>query len=467
MKKLVFISVPGLRSVDLVGLPFLRSLMSSGAVASLSPGFPAVTCPVQSNMTTGVRAERHGIVANGLYLRDSDVGVGGGGVVDIDPGISRPQWPKSDRLPYIEMWTSPNSAVESPQIWDILRNNNEPVKTAVWFALLSKFCLSDHVCNFAPIHNPDGSESLWCYTRPHLFYGELRDSIGHFPVQGYWGPLAGQSASEWIVDSAVIGADKFKPDYFYIYIPRLDYTPQKFGANAPQLAADLAQLDQLFEKLHAGFCNAIGEDVTWLIAGEYAVTDVNSVVYPNRILRELGVLSIERRDGREYLQPAQSQCFALCDHQFSHLFFNDNDSQLIERVAQVFRKEKNIDEVLVGDERSKYGLCHRRSGEIILVSKPDSWQSYYFWNDDSAAPDYAGKVDIHRKPGYDPVELFWDKTTMSVPLDATLIRGSHGAPPVDSSQKTLLITNNPTILENKNQFNDTDLFNIVKHYFNN
>ncbi|MDR1486170.1 MAG: alkaline phosphatase family protein [Planctomycetaceae bacterium] len=482
MKKLVFISVPGLREVDVERLPELRAMTSGGGIAALLPGFPAVTCPVQSNMTTGVHPDQHGIVANGLYLKNADAAgtalrfeakLSDAKLLDVadvcgrnfDPEIKQPRWPKSELLPYIEMWTSPNSAVESPQIWDVLRGKPNPVKSAVWFALLSKFCLADHVCNFAPIHNPDGSESLWCYTRPYLFYGDLRDKLGHFPVQGYWGPLAGQSASEWIADSAVIGAERFKPDYFYVYIPRLDYTPQKFGANAAELAADLADLNNLFVKLRAGMTAALGGEPTWLIAGEYAVTDVNSVVYPNRILREMGLLFIEERDGREYLLPDKSRCFALCDHQFSHIHFNDSDSQLIKNVADAFRNRAGIDEVLVGNEREKYNLNHLRSGEIILISKPDSWQAYYFWNDDANAPEYAGKVDIHRKPGYDPVELFFDRQTKSVPLNANLIRGSHGAPVRDNSQKTVVLSNNPELFGDKKQFDDIDMFNIVNQFF--
>ncbi|MDR2346840.1 MAG: alkaline phosphatase family protein [Planctomycetaceae bacterium] len=483
MKKLVFISVPGLREVDLPRLPGLQAMTSGGGISVLTPSFPAVTCPVQSNMTTGVRADKHGIVANGLYIRNSDLielnscfesklleANLSGGIDELgsnfDPEIKQPIWPKAELLPYIEMWTSPNSAVQSPQIWDILRGNSERVKTAVWFALLSKFCLADHVCNFAPIHNPDGTESLWCYTRPYLFYGSLKNKLGHFPVQGYWGPLAGQSASEWIVDSAVLGVSEFMPDYFYIYIPRLDYSPQKFGANAKELISDLDDLDKLFIKLRKGFINAIGEEPTWIIAGEYAVTDVCSVVFPNRILRDLGLLFIEERNGKEYLIPSKSRCFALCDHQFSHIFFNDCDQQLIEQVKRRFSQESGIDETLAGDERSKYNLCCKRSGEIVLISKPDSWQAYYFWNDDSKAPDYANKVDIHRKPGYDPVELFFDRAAMAVPLNANLIRGSHGAPARDISQKTVVISSNPQLLGNKKQFEDIDMFNIVNQFFN-
>ena len=442
MKRLVLLSIPGLRSADLSSLPTLRAMTISGSVATLIPSFPAVTCPVQSNLTTGTLPNRHGIVASGLYWNAS----------------------QGEAAKQIEMWTMPNAAVLSPQIWDVLQTENG-LKTAVWFALMSKYCGADHVCNFAPIHNPDGSESLWCYTKPYLFYGELRDRFGHFPVKHYWGPLAGLPASKWITDTAVVGVENFLPDFLFLYIPRLDYTPQKFGANAPQLQADLAELDTLLADLRGGLTTAYGEEPTWLVAGEYAMTDVNSVVYPNRILRELGTLHLDERDGREYLDPAKSRAFALCDHQFSHVFFNDADPSLIAQVAERFRRENAIDEVLVGPETAKYGLDHPRSGQIVLISRPDSWQAYYFWNDNAKAPSYAGTVDIHRKPGYDPMELFFNRETMSVPLDATLIRGSHGAPVRDASQKTLLACSDAALVAERTEWRDVDIFELVRRFF--
>ena len=441
MKPFVLLSIPGLRPADLSSLPTLRAMTSDGTVASLIPSFPAVTCPVQSNLTTGTLPNRHGIVANGLYWNAS----------------------QSETNKQIEMWTMPNAAVQAPQIWDVLQTENGR-KTAVWFALMSKYCGATHVCNFAPIHNPDGSESLWCYTKPYLFYGELRDRFGHFPVKHYWGPLAGLPASKWITDAAIAGAEKFRPDFLFVYIPRLDYTPQKFGANAPQLQSDLEELDTLFGDLRHGLTAAYDEEPTWLVVGEYAMTDVDSVVYPNRVLREFGTLTIDERDGRECLDTTKSRAFALCDHQFSHIFFNDADPTLIAKVADRFRKEEGIDEVLVGSDLVKYGLDHPRSGQIVLVSEPNSWQAYYFWIDDAKAPAYAGTVDIHRKPGYDPVELFFDRETMSVPLDAALIRGSHGAPVRDASQKALFVCSDASVAAGRPELRDVDVFELVRQF---
>ena len=176
---LILLTIPGLRERDLAAMPKLRELTRRGEQAALTPSFPAVTCPVQANMTTGKLPDQHGVVANGFYWRDKQ---------------------------QVEMWTAWNDCILSPQIWDILAQHDEQLKTAVWFPLHSKGCNADLVCTPAPIHNPDGSESLWCYTRPTEMYGRLRDQLGDFPLKHFWGPLANIKSTAWIVDSAIIAA---------------------------------------------------------------------------------------------------------------------------------------------------------------------------------------------------------------------------------------------------------------------
>ena len=138
--------------------------------------------------------------------------------------------------------------------------------------------------------------------------------------------------------------------------------------------------------------------------------------YPNRVLREAGLLAVREEPDGEHLDLEQSQAFAMVDHQFSHVFVADGDQQLAARVADLFRGQPGIAEVLVGTQRGRYNLEHPRSGEVILVSTPRSWQAYYWWPSDDRAPQFARTVDIHRKPGYDPMELYFDPATKSIPL---------------------------------------------------
>jgi hypothetical protein len=439
----VLLSIPGLREKDIAAMPNLGRLTAGGDRATLVPSFPAVTCPVQVNMTTGKLPGEHGVIANGFYWREKQ---------------------------QVEMWTAWNDVIEAPQIWDILHQHNSEITTAVWFPLLSKGCGADYICTPAPIHNPDGSESLWCYTQPREMYGALRDRLGHFPLQHFWGPLAGIQSTGWIVDSAVWAAREHRPNFFYIYLPHLDYAAQKHGPDSPQAIQSLGALDEALGRLIAGFAEAYGGAADeqrfplYIVCSEYAITSVDHVMFPNRILREAGLLSVRDEDGTEQLDFAGSRAWALVDHQLAHVFIRDRDSATITEVKDLFDGRAGIDEVLVGSDRGRYSLVHERAGDVVLLSTPNSWQAYYWWTDDGRAPKYARSVDIHRKPGYDPVELFFDPATKGIPLDASLVKGSHGAPARENWQRGVILTSQPGTLEGP-PMADSDVFEIVLRQF--
>lgn len=436
--RVILLSVPGLQSRDLAQMPRLRQLAAEGDQATLVPGFPCVTCPVQANMTTGYPPSEHGVIANGFFWRERGE---------------------------VQMWTAWNDCIERPQIWDILREHDQSITSAVWFPLHSKGCGADYVCTPAPVHNPDGSESLWCYTKPTELYGALRDALGHFPLQHFWGPLANIRSTDWIVDSADYAAKQYRPRFQYIYLPHLDYAAQKHGPESPQAIAAIGELDDTLGRLidgeHAAFG---GERPLWLVAGEYSIVPVDHVSYPNRVLRQAGLLDVRDDGDGEQLDIAGSRAWALVDHQFSHVFARDRDSTIIDRLVDLFRRQDGIAEVLTREELTRYELTHERAGDVVLVSSHNSWQAYYWWLEDERAPRFARTVDIHKKPGYDPVELFIDPATRGIPLDATLVRGSHGAPPHDSAQRTVLLSSERGVLPSQT-LADTDVCDLVLRQF--
>ncbi len=437
LQPLVLLSVPGLRERDVAVMPHLRELTAGGEISELRPGFPCVTCPVQADMTTGQRPARHGVVANGFYWRDRG---------------------------QVEMWTSPNDCIQRPQIWDLLSQHDPALTSAVWFPLHAKGTDAEYVCTPAPIHNPDGSESLWCYTRPLELYGELRDQLGHFPLQHFWGPAADIRSTDWIVDSAVYAARRWRPSFFYIYLPHLDYAAQRSGPDSAAAEAAVQELDAAIARLAAGLHEAYCR-LVWLAAGEYAITPVKHVSYPNRLLREAGLLAVREADDGEHLDFARSRAWAMVDHQLAHVYVADGDPQTIARVAEVFQGQPGIAAVLVGSELARFGLDHPRSGEVLLISQPDSWLAYYWWQSDDRAPAFARTVDIHRKPGYDPVELFFDVASKSIPLDAMLVKGSHGAPVANPDQRTVLVASQPLLAPSGGLLRDVDVFDIVLRHF--
>jgi len=365
------------------------------------------------------------------------------------------------------MWTSTNACIQRPQLWDIMHKHNPSLTAAVWFPLHSKECGADYVCTPAPIHNADGTESMWCYTRPESLYEALLAELGPFPLQHFWGPMANIQSTAWIVASAVQAAKQFQPHLFYVYLPHLDYAAQKNGPESKEAKQALADLDAEIEKLVDGFADAYqGNKPLWLVASEYAIVPVDQVSFPNRVLREAGLLSVKKEadgDG-ELLDFEASRAWAMVDHQLAHVFVRNSDAATIRQVQQLLAKQPGVAEVLTQNELGPYDLAHPLSGDLIVISHPNSWQAYYWWLDEAAAPTFAHQVDIHRKPGYDPVELFWDHAKGGVPLDPDLVKGSHGAPAKEPSQRGVLLSSERGVFVER-PLADTDVADVVLRQF--
>ena len=435
-RPVVYLSIPALRAKDVALMPRLGSLADSGEQAPLVSTFPCLTCPVQAAVTTGADASQHGVIANGFYWRDRRE---------------------------VEMWTAWNEVIQRPQVWDVLHERMPGTTSAAWFPMNVKGAGADYICTPAPIHNPDGSESLWCYTKPEGLYGALRDRLGHFPLQHFWGPIANRTSSQWIADSAVAAAGQYRPDFLFVYLPHLDYAPQKHGPDSAEARQALRDLDEILGSLIEGISAQAREEPLWLIGSEYAITSVSEASFPNRVLREAGYLTVTKQDGAELLDLERSRAWALVDHQLAHVYVADAAD--VGPVAQLLRDQKGVAEALTGPRRQTLHLDHPRSGEIVLASEPDRWFAYYWWLDDRKAPPFARTVDIHRKPGYDPVELFFDPATKGIPLDASLVKGSHGLPAdrvgAVGNEGGVLISSRPEVLGTHAPVTDTEVMAII------
>ena len=439
---LLSLSIPGLRPGDIekANTPTLFALANQGVMAEMAPTFPCVTSCVQASMLTGVPPSQHGIIANGFYHRD------------------RRQ---------VEMWTGWNDLIEAPQLWRALGGRG--LTSAAWHAQNIKGAAADYIVTPAPIHEPDGTMKLWCYSKPDGLYQQLLDELGHFPLQHYWGPLSNIESTRWILRGAAWLIDKHAPNFHWIYIPHLDYASQKYGPNSPQATAALAELDaELGVFAQRVAASRIGQDAVFLVAGEYAMTDVAGVVYPNRILREAGLLAVEERGGGEFLDMAGSTAFAMVDHQFAHVYVRHEGTEarrheVVEKTGELFRSMTGIACVYAGEQRAEIGMNHERSGDIVLVCDDAHWLAYYWWFDDAKAPPFARTVDIHSKPGYDPGELFIDPKTRGIPLDASLVKGSHGVPATAAHHRTAFICSDPDAIGGLSEpIRDVDMHAITR-----
>jgi predicted AlkP superfamily pyrophosphatase or phosphodiesterase len=252
-----------------------------------------------------------------------------------------------------------------------------------------------------------------------------------------------------------------------------------YGLNE-KIFPDLRAIDEIVGDL-IDFYGKRG--VAVVLLSEYGITNVDTPVFLNRTFRELGWLVVKEELGLELLDAGASDVFAVADHQVAHIYLKDRS--LENAVCDVLTNTPGVEQVLGESEKAAAGITHPRAGDLMAVAAPNAWFSYYYWLEDARAPDFALTVDIHRKPGYDPVELFLDpklsfpklkiawrllqkklgfRMLMDVvPLDATLVKGSHGRRPADKKDWPVFITERRDLLS-ASEIESTDVFQIMRRH---
>jgi predicted AlkP superfamily pyrophosphatase or phosphodiesterase len=428
MKRTAVINVVGLTPACLgASMPKLTAWANRGYQASIAPILPAVTCSIQATYLTGKYPSDHGIVANGWYFRDECE---------------------------VKFWRQSNRLIQAPKVWELAKALDPTFTCANLFWWYNMYSTVDYAVTPRPLYPIDGRKIPDLYTYPVALRSKLQEELGQFPLFQFWGPATTIASSQWIAESAKWIESNFSPTLSLVYLPHLDYCAQKLGSNPAQ---DLQQIDNVVGSL-IDFYEQRG--VQLIILSEYGITPVNQPVHINRILRSAGLLQVREELGLELLDAGASQAFAVADHQIAHVYINN--LAVLSQVKELLEKTPGIEAVLDQPGKKQYHLDHQRSGELVAIAKPEAWFTYYYWLDDAQAPDFARTVDIHRKPGYDPVELFIDpkikfpklkiaKTLLKrqlglysamdlTPLNANLVRGSHGHLSNSSHDRPIVIT---------------------------
>ncbi len=435
---LVLINAVGLTGRLLPMAPRLHALANAGWWRSLREVVPAVTCTAQASLLTGQPPDGHGIVGNGWYFRETGE---------------------------VRFWQQSNALLQAEPLYVTARRlaseRGRTVRTAKLFWWFNQGAAVDWSVTPKPYYGADGNKVFGIFGTPEGLTDRLEATLGTFPFHTFWGPTSGLPCTQWIARCAAEILSKERPELTLVYLPHLDYDPQRFGPSGSDLPRLVKELDDACEPL-LDVARKGGARV-WVVS-EYGHCDVSRPVLINRILRRAGLLTVRTGPFGEVFDPMSSRAFAVCDHQLAHLYVNDPADR--DRVKDLLANEPGVGRLLSGDERSEVGLNHPRSGELVALSEPDAWFAYPFWLDESQAPDYARTVDIHRKPGYDPCELFFDpglnwpkarairrliqkklgfRTLFDVvPLDATLVKGSHGLRAAATEDRPVLIGDGPS-----------------------
>jgi len=428
MKPLLVLDVVGLTPALLPHTPRLAALGRAGFTASLGTVLPAVTCPAQATMLTGRPPRDHGIVANGWYWRD---------------------------LAEVLFWKQSNRLVgcEQEKLWRAgKRRFGAGFSCAKLFWWFNMHAVVDAAVTPRPVYPADGRKIPSISTQPAVLKGELQGALGRFPLFDFWGPRAGIRSSEWIAAATRQVMETHRPTVTLSYLPHLDYDLQRFGPDSPEAVRACGEIDRVAGGLTEWAADA-GHTV--VVLSEYGITPVRDGVHLNRTLRRAGLLAVQEVDlGWELLDAGGSAAFAVADHQVAHVYVRD--PARIPETRALLEATEGVAEVLDREALADVGLDHDRAGDLVAVAAPDRWFTYYYWLDDAKMPDFARTVDIHRKPGYDPVELFIDpkirlprltiawklarkslgfRTLLNViGTDPALVRGSHGRLPATPAE---------------------------------
>jgi predicted AlkP superfamily pyrophosphatase or phosphodiesterase len=419
--------------------PSLARLAARGAMRSLATVTPAVTCTVQSTLVTGLPPSGHGAVANGWYFRD---------------------------LAEVWLWRQSNRLIAGEKIWEAGKRRDPAFTCAKMFWWYNMYATADWSATPRPMYPADGRKIPDHYAHPPELHDELDAKLGPFPLFKFWGPAVDITSSQWIARATMHVRSTRKPILTLCYLPHLDYNLQRLGPDLghPRVVKDLEEIDAVVGELTL---QAERDGARVIVVSEYGITPVTGAVHINRALREAGLIAVRVELGREVMDPGASRAFALADHQVAHVYLQNGASA--DEVKTLLEGLDGVEQVLDEEGKRAFSLDHPRSGELVAISLPDRWFSYYYWLDDDRAPDFARTVDIHRKPGYDPVELFVDpalrvphlavgwrllkrklglRTLLDVisPKDTQLVKGSHGRITDDPDHGPLVISSEPDLL---------------------
>lgn len=448
MQKTVVIDVVGLsESIISEHTPYLKSYIEKNHLSKIKPVLPAVTTTSQSCYFTGKYPTDHGIVGNGWYDRtDAEV----------------------------KFWKQSNYLVGSPKLWDEAKKKDPNFTCAKTFWWYNMYSSADYSVTPRPQYHADGVKAPDCYSNPSELRDELQAALGTFPLFNFWGPNANIKSTQWIADASIFVDKKYNPTLNLIYLPHLDYCLQKFGVDFSKISKELAEIDRVLQQLIEHFEST---NTHIILLSEYGINNVSKPIHINRVLREHDCLAIREEQGLELLDAGASKAFAVSDHQIAHIYVKNSANK--KEIKKILEAIPGVGHVLDSKEIASHHLNHERTGDFVLIADTDKWFTYYYWLDDAKAPDFARCVDIFKKPGYDPLEMFMDpknpwiklragyklarkltgfRYLMDViPLDATLVKGSHGSPFCAKEFYPVFISNKAS----KSELEPTDVYKLI------
>ncbi len=413
--RVVLLSIPQLRRRDVTpgALASLEALSARGAVFDLVPAFPGLAASSFATLITGVGAETHGLIGNTYFDRDTRSVV---------------QPPLHD------------SKLQAPRVWERLRERRPGARTMLWFGPNSEG---------ASVEVTARLDAEWnVHTDPASLASSLVHQFGPFPRPR-------RSASEepprleattWILRTAAEMLRQEKPDLAIVRVPYLGQVARRFGPDSREACRSIAELDSAL----GPFLRTLTPETAVLAVTESVSTPVSDPIDPNRILRKLGLLRLAPAEGGGLdIDLEKSAAFAVADHQLCHIYVNDPSQAAA--IASAFSGEygDGVAVVAPNGRRSRIGLNHPRSGDLVLVAHPDRWFRCDWWDSPAEIPKQHPCMSGLTAPA------------SQTPIDPAHVKGSMGAPPPSPDDLGVLVASRPELFGTSPQLTASSVSDLV------
>ncbi len=412
MKRICIINIAGLSRRLLAGRSglWVDSLIPAGRGA-MSPTLPAVASSVQASMTTGCAPGKHGVVAGGVFRRQSR---------------------------NLSLAERSNTLLSTKRFWHA-RDLPEAPSVALVFWANPLAGGGDVVLGAATYACPCGKVS----NQPAGLYDRLAEVCGPFDCDSISGQTASWRGSEWIARAAGEIWRSDGPDLMWVNLPGVDFELVRGGVadNSASMDQALVDVDNWAGQLAQAVCDDGGQVV---VVSDGGYVDVSQAVSPNIALREAGLLVVSQTPDGPQVDMDASSAIAMVDHQVAHLYCAGEDAA--DEAAGVLAGVDGVDAVLPRSELFCTGLGHDRAGERVAIAKPDAW--------------FSPRSGAIEQLGFDPCELICSDNASDNDARESLVAASRGRDDVSLEDSCFLAATCP--LDAPQEMCVTDLPDVLK-----
>jgi predicted AlkP superfamily pyrophosphatase or phosphodiesterase len=338
----------------------LRRLAKDGAaVEAMTVSNPSITWINHTTLSTGVTPRRHGVLYNGLLVRQGP-----------------------DQQPKIEPWVDKSRMVFAPTIYDLAYRAGLTTAEVDWVAITRPGTIH---WSFPEIPSVDGTVE-----KEMIAAGLLR------PEQIGWFHGRNRKNMTWEdhtwTQAACFIFEKHRPNLLLHHLLNTDSIQHQYAPGSAAAYTALSDADrQVGDLLAAVQRSGVADRTTVIVTSDHGFKKINKLAFPNVLLRQAGLLTARGS--------AVARCDAVAMAQagmaFIYITNPARKAELLPQLKKLFAKAEGVAQVLDGHDGPTVGMPtpeeNQGMGDLVLFAKAG-----YSFKGEAGGDAAAGDA----KPGY-------------------------------------------------------------------